>query len=71
MAHGWAVERHFLQAEAIRAWSPWKQASGPKSAAGKTRSSQNAFKGGRRARLRTDLAQVRAWMREIEDEALR
>lgn len=37
----------------------------------KDRSSRNALKGGRRARLCTDLAQVWAWMREIQDEALR
>ena len=50
---GWTEERRKKQAEAIRRWKPWENSTGPKSAAGKSRSSMNAYKhGGRDADMR-------------------
>jgi hypothetical protein len=70
MSNGWTLERRQRQAEAIRSWSPWAQATGPKTPAGKARSSRNAFKGDRRAALRADVAHIRALMAELDTEAL-
>lgn len=50
MAHGWTQERRDRQACLIRGWQPWTQSTGPKSAEGKARASQNSLKhGGRTA----------------------
>ena len=68
MSHGWTPERRQRQAAAIKRWSPWKQATGPKTPAGKSRSSRNAIKGGRRTALRADLAYVRSLMAAMETE---
>ena len=70
MAHGWTPERRMQQSLAIQQWSPWERASGPKTKEGKARSSLNAFKGGRRAKLRADIAEVRAWIREMDEDAV-
>lgn len=43
---GWSAERRKKQAQAIRKWKPWEKSTGPKSDAGKTRSSMNAYKHG-------------------------
>ena len=40
----WTPERRAAQAAAIRRWSPWAKSTGPKTAAGKARSAQNAAK---------------------------
>ena len=68
MSTGWTQERRERQAAAIHKWSPWNQATGPRSAAGKERSSRNGFKGGRRAALRADLAYVRSLMADMDAE---
>lgn len=44
-AKGWTPERRQTQREAIQRWQPWRKATGPRSEAGKTRVSKNAFKG--------------------------
>ena len=46
MANGWTPERRARQAELIRKWRPWEKSTGPKTEAGKTAVSQNAYKGG-------------------------
>ena len=43
----WTPERKARQSQAIREWEPWRKSTGPKTAAGKRRSSQNAIKHGR------------------------
>lgn len=43
MANGWTKERRARQAVMIVKWRPWEQSTGPRSDAGKQRSSQNAF----------------------------
>src|SRR5437868_5684912 len=67
---GWTPERRVRQSEAIRSWRPWLRSTGPQTPRGKARSSRNAFKGGKRAKLRADLAYFRAMLRalELEDE---
>ena len=46
MANGWTAERKARQAELIKQWQPWKHSTGATTAAGKAKSSKNAFKGG-------------------------
>ena len=41
---GWTPERRARHAAAIRRWAPWTKSTGPKTAAGKARSSRNAAK---------------------------
>ena len=70
MSHGWPQEWRQRQSQAIQRWSPWKQATGPRTPSGKATSSRNAFKGGRRAALRVDLAYLRTMMAELDTEEL-
>ena len=70
MENGRSSERRVKQAEAIRRWSPWKHATGPRTSAGKALASRNAFRGGRRAKLRADLTYIRLIMREIDWDAV-
>lgn len=48
-SRSWTPERRAKQAARIRIWAPWAKSSGPKTAAGKAKSSQNAYKHGNRA----------------------
>ena len=52
VANVWITERRARQSEAIQRWKPWERSTGPKSAEGKVKVSQNAFKGAERALLR-------------------
>lgn len=63
----WTEEERQRQAELIRQWRPWEQSTGPKTLEGKTRTSQNADKGGTRAMLRT-ISRVLREQREALDE---
>lgn len=47
--HGWTSARRARHAAAIRRWKPWASSTGPKTAAGKAKSAQNAYKHGGRA----------------------
>ena len=60
MSNGWTLERRERQAQAIRTWKPWTQATGPQSDEGKMCVAQNAFKGGKRQRLREELRSLKA-----------
>lgn len=50
--HGWTAERRIKQAEAIQRWKPWEKSTGPLTDDGKARVAQNAYKGGKRPKLR-------------------
>jgi len=52
MANGWTPERRARQAEMIRTWKPWQQATGPRTPDGKAKASRNAYKGGHWLMLR-------------------
>jgi len=52
MASSWTPERKARQAELIRTWKPWQQATGPRTADGKAKASRNAYKGGHWLTLR-------------------
>jgi len=52
MANGWTPERRAKQSAAIRQWRPWERSTGPRTAAGKARVAQNAYKGRTREVLR-------------------
>lgn len=60
MGAAWTPERRQRQAEQIRNWRPWEQATGPRTADGKARISQNAWKGGQRPELRRLAKRVKA-----------
>ena len=71
MANGWTPERRARQAELIRTWRPWDQATGPSTDEGKVASSRNAFKGGLREELRAltrALREHRAALKRIHEE---
>ncbi|MER2559057.1 MAG: hypothetical protein ABTQ93_16505 [Candidatus Competibacter denitrificans] len=42
----WTPEARAKQAAKIKSWQPWRDSTGPKTHAGKARSSQNALKSG-------------------------
>jgi hypothetical protein len=67
-ASGWTQERRQRQREAIRNWRPWQLSTGPRTAAGKRRSSGNADKGGRREALRAELRHFRELITELDAE---
>ncbi len=46
---GWTAERRAKHAAAIREWKPWSRSTGPRTVAGKARSSLNAYKHGLRS----------------------
>ncbi|TAN11550.1 MAG: hypothetical protein EPN34_07055 [Burkholderiaceae bacterium] len=50
--NGWTLERRKRQSEAIRRWKPWERSTGPRTEAGKAKTSRNGYKGGQRQRLR-------------------
>ena len=52
MSYQRTAEHRRLQSRRIRQWQPWEQSTGPRTAAGKARSSRNAWKGGLRPGLR-------------------
>ena len=52
MASSWTPERKLRQAELIRTWKPWQQATGPRTPDGKVKASRNAWTGGHWAVLR-------------------
>ena len=58
MANGWTSERQARQAQAIKNWRPWEQATGPRTTEGKARSARNADRGGQRRQWRNFLKSV-------------
>ena len=71
MANGWTQERRARQAEQILMWRPWERSTGPRTAAGKARSSRNADKPesfNRRVReLKKEVAALMAQAKEISN----
>jgi hypothetical protein len=45
MSSGWTPESRAKQAQAIRRWKPWVGSTDPRAGEGKSRTSQNAYKG--------------------------
>lgn len=64
-AKGWTPERRAAQAERCRRNKPWKNATGPKTEAGKARASLNAFKHGNRSREVDDIRTLLRLNREF------
>ena len=60
MANGWTLERRQKQAALIRNWRPWDRSTGPRTDDGKTKVSQNAYKGAIRPELREIARLLRA-----------
>jgi len=67
MGRGWTPERKARQAELIRNWKPWEQATGPKTNEGKARTARNAFKGGHWKQLRELTKAMNEVLREQRD----
>ena len=64
MSYYRTAEHRKLRAELIRKWKPWEKSTGPKSAAGKAKSAENAYKGATREMLREQRRALRS-----QDEA--
>ena len=52
MPRHWTIEQRKRQGDLIRKWRPWEKSTGPKTAKGKAKVSQNAHRGGVRPMLR-------------------
>ena len=59
MSNGWTPERRARQAELIKTWRPWEQATGPRSELGKAAVARNAWKGGVEPRFESSHANCR------------
>jgi hypothetical protein len=66
----WPAKRRQNQAAAIRRAQPWKKSTGPRSAAGKTSSAQNAHKHGLRSRDITALRRALNAQKKFVRDAL-
>ncbi|OIN85294.1 MAG: hypothetical protein AUJ12_09610 [Alphaproteobacteria bacterium CG1_02_46_17] len=68
----WTSERRARQSAAIKRWAPWTKSTGPKTHAGKKKSSMNAYKHGMRSRpwlsLRAQLYAQRLYVRWVEHQ---
>ena len=68
-AGAWTPERRAAQSMALRRWKPWEKSTGPKTAAGKSRSARNAQKHGFRAKgqrmVDSALARQKRWVRSL------
>jgi hypothetical protein len=64
--NGWTEERRAKQAVAIKRWKPWLKSTGPTSVDGKARVSANAYKGGKRPRLREVTRKLREVLSRLE-----
>lgn len=62
----WTPQRRQRQAEQIRNWRPWEQATGPRTPEGKARVARNAWKGGQRVELRLLAKRVNAELVALE-----
>lgn len=63
MTNGWTPERRAKQSADIRRYRPWEKSTGPKTPAGKARSSQNGIKSGRFSEREIDLfAKIRDYI---------
>jgi hypothetical protein len=56
MANGWTPERRASQAALIHRWRPWERSTGPRTEAGKRRTSMNAELHGERSRKTIEIA---------------
>lgn len=65
--NGWTKERRQRQSEQIRNWKPWEKSTGPRTAAGLRRSSQNARKHGLRS---AEILQVMKTLSELRKQRL-
>lgn len=64
MANGWTEERKTRQRQAIHRWRPWTCSTGPVSAEGKARVSQNAYRGGERSKRRAFVRELNQLLRQ-------
>lgn len=64
MSKGWTEERRRAAAARIRQNKPWEKSIGPRTAAGKARSSMNALKHGHRCRIWDECREI-LWLNRI------
>lgn len=65
MSNGWTQARRERQAAAIHGWQPWSKSTGPRTEAGKARSSRNADKGGQWKIKRDQMSKLRRELRAL------
>ena len=63
-ARKWTISQRAKQAELIKKWKPWQHSTGAKTAEGKARSSQNAYKGSLMQKLKHLRVQLNGLIRE-------
>ncbi len=66
--NGWTPARRARQATQIHRWQPWKGSTGPRTPAGKARSSANAFKHGARSNSIRRLKSVLKLIESFENQ---
>jgi hypothetical protein len=68
-ARNWTPEQRREQAERIKAWRPWEQSTGPRTAEGKAAAAQNAYSGGHRQMMRELGKALRAQRKGLDEFA--
>lgn len=63
-ARNWTLEQRQRQRELIQRWKPWEKSTGAKTAQGKKRSGQNAFKTGKSLEVRELIKYLNGLLRE-------
>jgi hypothetical protein len=61
MSYYRTAEHRRLRAELIQRWKPWEHSTGPRTVAGKAKSSRNGYTGGARETLRELAKLLRAF----------
>ena len=56
------------QRQAIHRWKPWNYSTGPRTSAGKTRSSRRGYKGGQRLLARAVARCLRQQLQDLKGE---
>jgi hypothetical protein len=67
MSYERTPEHRELRRKLVHRWKPWEKSTGPRSAEGKARSSQNGYKGAVRPTMRA-LAKTLREQKEVLDE---
>jgi len=60
----WTVEQRQRQKELIQNWKPWTKSTGAKTAEGKKRSSQNAYKTGKSLQIREFMKSINKLLKD-------
>lgn len=67
---GWTPERRKKQSEKIKNWKPWEHSTGPRTEAGKQKTSQNAYAHGFRSKDMLEIADLLRWQKNFVKSVL-